>query len=107
MTTPKRDTDRMFKSYMTGFVLAVILTIVPFGLAGFKLLSASTTFIVIAVLALIQVVVHLRYFLHLDLKRSPRENIIALVFTAILIVIMIGGSLWIMFDLHARMLPTP
>jgi cytochrome o ubiquinol oxidase operon protein cyoD len=107
MAKPTRDTDAMFKSYMTGFVLAVILTAVPFILAAFKLLSATTALIVIAVLALIQVVVHLRYFLHLELKRSPRENLVALAFTAIIIVIMIGGSLWIMFDLHARMMPTP
>jgi len=104
MRTP-RDSNAMFRSYMTGFVLAVILTVVPFMLAAFKLLSASTAFAVIAALALIQVVVHLRYFLHLDLKRSPRENLVALAFTAVLMVIMIGGSLWIMFDLHGRMAP--
>jgi len=95
----------MFKSYMTGFVLAVILTVIPFALVAFKVFSASAAFAVIALLALIQVVMHLRYFLHLDLKRSPRENLVALAFTAVLMVIMIGGSLWIMFDLHGRMMP--
>jgi cytochrome o ubiquinol oxidase operon protein cyoD len=47
--------------------------------------------------------VHLRYFLHLDLRATPRENLLAIVFAAILIVIMVGGSFWIMLDLHHRM----
>ena len=60
---------------------------------------------VIAATALVQVIVHLRYFLHLDLATSPRENILALCFAALLIVIMVGGSMWIMLDLHQRMMP--
>jgi cytochrome o ubiquinol oxidase operon protein cyoD len=107
MTKPARNTDTKFHAYMVGFVMAVILTAIPFIMVGFKLASASTTLIVISVLALIQVVVHLHYFLHLDFKDTPRENLVTLAFTAVLIVIMIGGSLWIMFDLHARMMPTP
>ena len=90
---------------MVGFVLAVILTAIPFILVAFKLLSVTTTLVVVAVLALIQVLVHLRYFLHLDFKDTPRENLVTLAFTAVLILIMIGGSLWIMFDLNARMMP--
>jgi cytochrome o ubiquinol oxidase operon protein cyoD len=50
------------------------------------------------------VLVHLRYFLHLDLKRTPRENLLALAFAALLIFLMVGGTLWIMFDLHYRMM---
>ena len=59
---------------------------------------------VIAILAVVQVVVHLRFFLHLDLKSTPRENVLALAFAVVLICIMIGGSLWIMLDLHERMM---
>jgi cytochrome o ubiquinol oxidase operon protein cyoD len=47
--------------------------------------------------------VHLKYFLHLSLTETPRENLLALCFAALLVFIMIGGSLWIMFDLHHRM----
>ncbi|MFH0342841.1 MAG: cytochrome o ubiquinol/quinol oxidase subunit IV [Chromatiales bacterium] len=48
----------------------------------------------------LQVLVHLRFFLHLDLTR---ENLLTIMFAAIFIFIMVGGSLWIMFDLHQRM----
>ena len=105
MTKPARNMNATFNAYVTGFVLAVILTAIPFVLVAFKLLSATTTLLAIAVLAVVQVLVHLRYFLHLDFKDTPRENLVTLAFTAVLIVIMIGGSLWIMFDLHHRMKP--
>ena len=92
------------RPYITGFVFALVLTGIPFGLVVADLLPRFTTLVVIAVLALVQVVVHLRYFLHLDLKSTPRENLLALAFAAVLICIMIGGSLWIMLDLNARMM---
>lgn len=94
----------MLKSYATGFVLAVILTVIPFALVATKALAPSALLPVIAATALVQVLVHLRYFLHLDLATSPRENILALCFATMLIVIMIGGSMWIMLDLHQRMM---
>jgi cytochrome o ubiquinol oxidase operon protein cyoD len=45
----------------------------------------------------------LRYFLRLNLTSTRRENFLAILFAAILIFIMVGGSFWIMFDLHHRM----
>ena len=61
------------------------------------------TLIIIGVAAVIQVLVHLRYFLHLDSASTPRDNLLAIVFAAILIFIMVGGSFFIMFDLYHRM----
>jgi cytochrome o ubiquinol oxidase operon protein cyoD len=60
--------------------------------------------VVIAILAVVQVVVHLRYFLHIDVKSTPRDNLMALAFAAVLIFLMVGGTLWIMLDLNARMM---
>ena len=61
---------------------------------------------VIAVTAVLQILVHLKFFLHLSFTDTPRENLLALCFAAVLIFIMVGGSFWIMFDLHHRMMPT-
>jgi cytochrome o ubiquinol oxidase subunit IV len=91
------------KSYLTGFALALILTAIPFGLVATAALPRLPMLMVIAVAAVIQVLVHLRYFLHLDLTTTPRENLLAILFAAILIFMMVGGSLWIMMDLHHRM----
>ncbi len=92
------------KLYLTGFALALALTAIPFGLVAMSLLPKLPTLIVIAIAAVIQVLVHLRYFLHLDLSTTPRENILAIVFAAVLIFIMVGGSIWIMFVLQQRLL---
>lgn len=91
------------RSYLTGFGLALILTAIPFALVATNVLPKSSTLIVVGVAAIVQILVHLRYFLHLDLKSTPRENLLAIIFATILIVIMVGGSFWIMFDLHRRM----
>jgi cytochrome o ubiquinol oxidase operon protein cyoD len=104
--TPTADLPTA-RHYLTGLALALILTAIPFGLVTFKFAGAGTTLAVIAAAALIQVAVHLRYFLGIDLKRTPRENLLALAFAGFLIFIMVGGSLWIMFDLHARMAIQP
>jgi cytochrome o ubiquinol oxidase operon protein cyoD len=103
MQAPTDPSDPQ-RPYIMGFVFALVLTGIPFGLVVAGLLPRFTTLVVIAVLALVQVVVHLRYFLHLDLQSTPRENLLALAFAAVLICIMIGGSLWIMLDLNARMM---
>jgi cytochrome o ubiquinol oxidase operon protein cyoD len=93
------------RSYFTGLALALLLTVIPFALVYFKPLPSGMTLALIAVLAIIQILVHLRCFLHLDLTSTPRENLLAFCFAGVLIFIMVGGSLWIMFDLHHRMAP--
>jgi cytochrome o ubiquinol oxidase operon protein cyoD len=98
--TETRDT----RTYLTGFVLALILTAIPFALVYFELVSRGVAIAAIAILALIQVVVHLRFFLHIDFKRTPKENLLAMAFAGFLIIVMVGGSLLIMFDLHYRMM---
>jgi cytochrome o ubiquinol oxidase operon protein cyoD len=93
----------MERSYLTGFALALVLTAIPFALVAARMLAGVPALTVISVAAVIQILVHLHYFLHLDLTSTPRENLLAIAFAAILIFMMIGGSLWIMFDLHHRM----
>ena len=95
--------ERTIRPYLIGIVLALTLTAIPFALVAMGTASRGTTLAVIIVAALIQIVVHLRFFLHIG-SRTPRENLIALAFACVLIFIMIGGTLWIMFDLYHRMM---
>ncbi|MBG6142767.1 cytochrome o ubiquinol oxidase operon protein cyoD [Labrenzia sp. EL_142] len=96
--------ERTLSTYLTGFVLAVVLTAIPFALVWAELLTGPAVYYVIAVAAVLQVVVHLVFFLHLNLRSTPAENLFFLGFAAVLIFIMFGGSLWIMMDLHHRMM---
>jgi len=91
------------RSYVVGFVLAVVLTAIPFYLVATHALPPSRIIYVIAAAAVLQILVHLRFFLHLNFTTTPRENLLALAFTTVLLCIMVGGSLWIMIDLHSRM----
>ncbi|WP_306146260.1 cytochrome o ubiquinol oxidase subunit IV [Roseibium sp. MMSF_3412] len=96
--------ERSLSTYLTGFALAVVLTAIPFALVWGGLLTGPAVYVVIAVAAVIQVVVHLVFFLHMNFKSTPGENLFFLGFAAVLICIMVGGSLWIMMDLHHRMM---
>ncbi|WP_421996745.1 cytochrome o ubiquinol oxidase subunit IV [Reyranella sp.] len=90
-------------SYLVGFVLAVVLTAIPFWLVYTHALPPPRLMLVIAAAAVLQILVHLHFFLHVNFTTTPRENLLALGFTAVLIFLMVGGSFWIMIDLHSRM----
>ena len=96
-----------FKGYMTGFVLAVILTVIPFWLVMAKVFpSSSTTALVILGIAAVQIVVHMIYFLHMNTRSEGGWSLLALVFTVVLLVIMLAGSIWVMYHLNTNMMPT-
>ncbi|WP_455922289.1 cytochrome o ubiquinol oxidase subunit IV [Pseudomonas putida] len=93
-----------FKSYMIGFVLSIILTAIPFGLVMYPTFSKSATLVLVLAFAVIQVLVHLVYFLHLDRSEAQRNNVIAFVFAGIVIALLVGLALWIMFSIHTIMM---
>ena len=96
-----------FKGYMTGFALAVILTAIPFYLVMGKVFDkSSTTAIVILAFAAVQIVVHMIYFLHMNTKSEGGWTLLALIFTLVLVVITLSGSLWVMYHLNHNMMPT-
>ncbi|WP_418117608.1 cytochrome o ubiquinol oxidase subunit IV [Variovorax sp. 375MFSha3.1] len=95
-----------FKGYMTGFVLAVILTAIPFWLVMGKVFDKpNTTALVILAFAVVQIVVHMVYFLHMDAKSEGGWNMLALIFTLVLVVITLAGSLWVMYHMNTNMMP--
>ncbi|WP_439671477.1 cytochrome o ubiquinol oxidase subunit IV [Cupriavidus necator] len=98
------DTHASFKSYAIGFILAVILTVIPFKLVMDGSMDKGTILWIILGMAAVQILVHLKYFLHLDTSSEQRSNVIALLFTALILVIVVAGSLWIMHNLNANMM---
>lgn len=96
-----------FKGYMTGFVLAVILTAIPFWLVMAKVFDKpNTTALVILAFAVVQIVVHMVYFLHMDAKSEGGWNMLALIFTIVVVVITLAGSLWVMYHMNTNMMPS-
>jgi cytochrome o ubiquinol oxidase subunit IV len=92
--------------YLIGFGLSVILTAIPFGLVMSGVLESKTaTAFAITILAIAQIVVHMVYFLHLDARSEAGWNMMALIFTAVILIIALTGSLWIMYHLQQNMAP--
>jgi cytochrome o ubiquinol oxidase operon protein cyoD len=95
-----------FKSYMIGFVLSVILTAIPFWLVMAKVFSDPiVTTALVMILGAIQIIVHMVYFLHLDTKSEGGWNMMAMIFTIVIVVIALSGSLWVMYHLNSNMMP--
>ena len=93
-----------YRSYATGFFLSVVLTVIAFALVMSGALPRSATLIGIVGAALVQILVHLHYFLHLDSSSAARWNILALLFTLLIMTLFVGGTLWIMYNLNYRMM---
>ena len=91
------------KNYVIGFILAVVLTIISFGIV-ITGISKPASIILLFVAAILQILVHFRYFLHLNGSSEQRWNLIALAFTALLLLIFIGGTIWVMYTLNSRMM---
>jgi len=98
----KHRKDVTAGSYLIGFVLALALAALPFGLVAARALPPKQTFVIIGLAAIAQVVVHLLYFLRIDLKSSSQNRLAMLGFAAIVLLILVGGTLWIMFDRYYR-----
>ena len=95
-----------FKGYMTGFVLAVILTAIPFWLVMGKVLpNSNITGLVILAIAAVQIVVHMVYFRHMNTSSEGGWSLLALAVTVVLLVIMLSGSIWVMYHLNTNMMP--
>lgn len=93
--------------YATGFVLSVVLTAIPFWLVMAKVLPPGATKFIILGFAAVQMVVHMVYFLHLNAKVEGGWSMLALLFTVIVVVIMLAGSIWVMVHMNANMMPMP
>jgi cytochrome o ubiquinol oxidase operon protein cyoD len=95
------DKSKEFRHYVIGFVLAIVLTIIPFTLVA--TVGGKISFFALILCALLQLIVHLRFFLHLSYKGQQKEDLQLVMFTGLILFIMIGGSVWVLGDLYNRM----
>lgn len=93
------------KSYLVGFVLSVVLTVVPFWLVMTHQLDTLNGVLAVVLLAVVQIAVHLKYFLHLTLTTEDgRLNTLTFLFSALIIVLVVGLSIWIIYASNAMMM---
>ena len=96
------------RGYLTGFGVSVLLTAIPFALVMTGVVAdATVTALLVMALAVVQIVVHMIYFLHMDTRSEGGWTMMALIFTVVVVVIALSGSLWVMYHLNANMMPMP
>ncbi|MHB8495807.1 MAG: cytochrome o ubiquinol oxidase subunit IV [Casimicrobiaceae bacterium] len=100
--TRKLEERKEFHSYVWGGALALVLTLVPFALVHWATMPGLSLLSVIGAFALVQMVVHFRFFLHIGF-RQKREDLQLILFSTLLLVIMVAGTIWIMASLALRM----
>lgn len=93
------------KSYLIGFVASLLLTATSFSLVITELLSGHLLVYTLISLAVVQAIVQLLFFLHIGQEPKPRWETFIFCFTVLIVLIVVIGSLWIMYDLEYRMMP--
>ncbi|MEM9012081.1 MAG: cytochrome o ubiquinol oxidase subunit IV [Pseudomonadota bacterium] len=95
-----------YRSYLIGFGLSVVLTVIPFWIVlGKPTDSVPLALTVIFVMGAVQIMVHVYYFLHVSVKAEQGWQAMSLVFTGVILVIVLAGSIWVMFHLDENMMP--
>jgi len=95
-----------YRSYVIGFILSVLLTAVPFWIVlGEVDVGVGLALAIIFGLGAVQMIVHVHYFLHVTVQVEEGWQFMSLIFTAMLLVIILAGSIWVMFHLHENMMP--
>jgi cytochrome o ubiquinol oxidase operon protein cyoD len=105
MDSAEHDVRHGIEHYLTGLALAALLTIASFYVVYTHLIWEPAIPIALAVLAVAQIGVHLVFFLHLTTAPDNTNNVLALAFGVLIVVLVIGGSIWIMTHLNHNLMP--
>lgn len=92
------------KSYIIGFALSVVLTLLSFGAVMSGQLPRNVALVAIVVLCVAQLLVQLSFFLHLGMSPKQRENMLAFAITLMFLTIIVVGSLWVLHNMNANMM---
>ncbi len=99
------DVGKAVLGYLVGLALAVLLTATSFFIAGTDLVWTPSIPVALVVLAVAQMGVHLVFFLHITTGPDNTNNVMALAFGVLIVVLLMAGSLWIMTNLNHNMMP--
>lgn len=100
------DSHGSYRSYIIGFALSVVLTAIPFWVVLAEVdISLAWAVAIIFGLGAVQILVHVFYFLHVTVKAEEGWQAMSIVFTAVLLIIVLAGSIWVMTHLQENMMP--
>ncbi len=93
--------------YVGGFIGALIMTAAAFSLVQSRILMGGWLVALLMLFAVVQLWIQLTFFLHVGEEAKPRWRLTALLFTAVMVLVIVIGSLWIMYHLNYNMMMTP
>ena len=92
-----------YKSYVTGFLLSITITLLSFYLVAFGVEPPKTLYIIVGLLALVQLIIQVVFFLHLNPRSNSSWNLISFLFTSLMVMVLVVGTMWIMYNLYEKM----
>ena len=93
--------------YVIGFALAIVLTIASFWVTRTNFIYGPALAVALLVLAVAQMGVHLVFFLHITTDPDNTNNVLALAFGALIVCLVVFGSIWVMIHMNQNMMPMP
>lgn len=104
MSEPNASRRDEIRGYAIGYGLALALTAAAFGAVIWPGLTSGAALAVVFALGLAQMAVHFRFFLHISLRQSARDDLQLILFSTLIIILMVSGTLVILANLRARMM---
>jgi cytochrome o ubiquinol oxidase operon protein cyoD len=99
----KEQQKKLLKSYVTGFIFSIVLTLVPYFLVSNRLLTGDILVAFLLIFAFLQLIVQMLYFLHIKEESKPRLNLFLFLSFLSIILIVVIASIWIMQHLNYNM----
>lgn len=100
-----RENRQTLRSYISGFVLSIVLTLAAYFMATHHSFRDITLIEILVELAIVQFLVQMFFFLHLGRETKPRWRLLTVVLMIVFVLIVVLGSIWIMYNLSYRMSP--
>jgi cytochrome o ubiquinol oxidase operon protein cyoD len=86
------------KSYTIGFILSIVLTIIPLVIVMNHLMGKQGTTAIILLFGVLQFAIQLIFFMHIRNEEKPRYNLMALILGLVILLTIVSGSVWIMMN---------
>jgi cytochrome o ubiquinol oxidase subunit IV len=93
------------KPLFLGVIFSLILILAAYRIVTYYHLSNLVLIVTIFSLGIVQALIQLVFFLHLGLENKPYLNVVTFLFMVLVIIVVIGGSLWIMYNLNYNLMP--
>lgn len=101
----KKDKNlKSLNAYVIGFVLSLLLTLIAFYITSHHSLEPKTLITILMLLALVQLIVQVVFFLRLNATEEGKWSLMPFLFTVLIVLVLVIGSLWIMINLNYNMM---